>query len=124
LKEDLTVTESLRFLAHLHGRAHDAPSLDAALARVGMASRRDAPVRTLSQGQRRRAALARLALERTAGLWILDEPYDALDADGIACVNGLLHEHLGRRGSVLLTSHLPPGGEAPDMTEFDLDQFA
>jgi len=124
LKEDLTVTESLRFLAHLHGRAHDAASLEAALARVGMASRRDAPVRTLSQGQRRRAALARLALERSAGLWILDEPYDALDVDGIACVDGLLHEHLARRGSVLLTSHLPPGAGAPKMTEFDLDRFA
>lgn len=124
LKEDLTVTESLRFLAHLHGRAHDAAALDAALARVGMASRRDAPVRTLSQGQRRRAALARLALERTAALWILDEPYDALDVDGMACVNGLLHEHLARRGSVLLTSHLTPGAGAPEMTEFDLDRFA
>ena len=124
LKEDLTVSESLRFLAHLHNRAHDAAALDAALARVGMASRRDAPVRTLSQGQRRRAALARLALERSAGIWILDEPYDALDVDGIACVNGLLHEHLARHGSVLLTSHLPPGADAPEMTEFDLDRFA
>jgi len=124
LKEDLTVTESLRFLAHLHGRAHDGQSLDGALARVGMASRRDAPVRTLSQGQRRRAALARLALERRAALWILDEPYDALDVDGIACVNGLLHEHLARRGSVLLTSHLSPGAAAPEMSEFDLDPFA
>lgn len=124
LKEDLTVKESLRFLAHLHGRAHDEPSIDAALARMGMVSRRDAPVRTLSQGQRRRAALARLALERHAALWILDEPYDALDVDGIACVNDLLHEHLARRGSVLLTSHLSPGAGAPEMFEFDLDPFA
>jgi heme exporter protein A len=124
LKEDLTVTESLRFLAHLHGRAHDAGSLAAALARVGMASRRDAPVRTLSQGQRRRAALARLALEREATLWILDEPYDALDVDGTACVTELLHEHLARRGAVLLTSHQHPGAAAPDMAEFELDLFA
>jgi heme exporter protein A len=124
LKEDLTVLESLQFLARLHGRAHDRTSLGAALERVGMASRRDAPVRTLSQGQRRRAALARLALERNAALWILDEPYDALDVDGIAAVNGLLHEHLARGGSVLLTSHLPPGAGAPDMAEFDLDRFA
>jgi heme exporter protein A len=124
LKEDLTVRESLRFLAHLHGRAHDDASIDAALVRVGMASRRDAAVRTLSQGQRRRAALARLALERAAGLWILDEPYDALDVDGIACVDGLLHEQLARGGSVLLTSHLPPGPGAPPMSEFDLDRFA
>jgi heme exporter protein A len=81
-------------------------------------------VRTLSQGQRRRAALARLALERRAALWILDEPYDALDVDGIACVNALLHEHLTRRGSVLLTSHQTPGSGAPEMSEFDLDRFA
>jgi heme exporter protein A len=124
LKEDLTVLESLQFLARLHGRAHDRASLQDALARVGIESRRDAPVRTLSQGQRRRAALARLALERVAALWILDEPYDALDVDGIDCVNRLLHEHLGRGGSVLLTSHLPPGAGAPAMAEFDLDGFA
>lgn len=124
LKEDLTVTESLQFLARLHGRAHDVPSLHGALERVGMASRRDALVRTLSQGQRRRAALARLALERSAALWILDEPYDALDVDGIDAVNRLLHENLARGGSVLLTSHLPPGAGAPDMAEFDLDRFA
>ena len=124
LKEDLTVLESLLFLARLHGRAHDRASLRAALERVGMESRRDAPVRTLSQGQRRRAALARLALERRAALWILDEPYDALDVDGIEVVNRMLHEHLARGGSVLLTSHLPPGAGAPDMAEFDLDAFA
>lgn len=124
LKEDLTVTESLRFLAHLHGRPHDAQSLEAALARVGMASRRDAPVRTLSQGQRRRAALARLALERQAALWILDEPYDALDSDGLQVINELLHAHLARGGSVLLTSHQHPGAAAPAVTEFDLDRFA
>jgi len=124
LKDDLTVTESLRFLAQLHEREHGAAALQAALARLGMASRRDAPVRTLSQGQRRRAALARLALERQPGVWILDEPYDALDAEGIGCVNGLLHEHLARRGSVLLTSHLHPGASAPELTEFDLDPFA
>jgi heme exporter protein A len=124
LKEDLTVLESLQFLARLHGRAHDRASLTAALERVGMGSRRDALVRTLSQGQRRRAALARLALERQPALWILDEPYDALDVDGIDVVNRLLHEHLARGGSVLLTSHLPPGAGAPDMAEFDLDAFA
>lgn len=124
LKDDLTVFESLQFLARLHGRAHDRAPLLAALERVGMESRRDAPVRTLSQGQRRRAALARLALERAPALWILDEPYDALDVDGIDVVNRMLHEHLARGGSVLLTSHLPPGAGAPDMAEFDLDTFA
>jgi heme exporter protein A len=124
LKDDLTVTEALTFLARLHDRPHDAASVRAALVRVGMASRRDAVVRTLSQGQRRRAALARLALERDSSIWILDEPYDALDADGVRTVNALLKEHLTRGGSVLLTSHLHPGDGAPPMVEFDLDPFA
>ncbi len=124
MKDDLNVTESLRFLARLHGRDDDIAALDQALERVGMGSRRDALVRTLSQGQRRRATLARLALERRASLWILDEPYDALDSDGIDSVNALLNEHLARGGSVLLTSHQAAGAGAPPMTTFDLDAFA
>lgn len=124
LKDDLTVTESLTFLAQLHERPGDASSIRAALERVGMGSRRDAVVRTLSQGQRRRAALARLALESEPAIWILDEPYDALDVDGVQVVNELLREHLARGGSVLLTSHLNPGDAAPVMVEFDLDPFA
>ena len=124
LKDDLSVTESLRFLAQLHGRNDSISALHAALDRVGMASRRDALVRTLSQGQRRRATLARLALEREASIWILDEPYDALDSDGIDSVNTLLNEHLARGGSVLLTSHQAAGASAPPLTVFDLDTFA
>jgi len=124
LKEDLSVTESLTFLARMHGRPSDAPAIRAALERIGMGSRRDALVRTLSQGQRRRATLARLALEQRTSIWILDEPYDALDSDGVQAVNELLHEHLRRGGSVLLTSHLSPGDAAPTLAEFDLDPFA
>ena len=124
LKDDLSVTESLRFLALLHGRDASTAALHAALDRVGMGSRRDALVRTLSQGQRRRATLARLALEREVSIWILDEPYDALDSDGIEAVNSLLNEHLARGGSVLLTSHQAAGDSAPPMSTFDLDAFA
>ena len=124
LKDDLSVTEALQFLARMHGRDSSTAALHAALDRVGMAGRRGAMVRTLSPGQRRRAALARLALERTASVWILDEPYDALDTEGIACVNGLLAEHLARGGSSILTSHQHPGAGAPPMVEFDLDTLA
>jgi len=123
LKDDLTVTEALRFLARLHGRADDSVTLGDALQRMGMAARCDAFVRTLSQGQRRRAALARLALEREPSLWLLDEPYDALDVDGVQAVNDLLHQHLARGGTVLLTSHQAPGHSAPPMAVFDLDPF-
>jgi heme exporter protein A len=106
LKEDLSAIESLRFLRRLDGGLAGPDDLDAALARVGMASRRDAPVRTLSQGQRRRVALARLALPETAPVWLLDEPFDALDAGGVEMLDALLAEHAGHGGGVVLTSHL------------------
>jgi heme exporter protein A len=107
LKEELTVAESLRFLVELAGGAPTDPALAAALARFGLAGRRDAPVRTLSQGQRRRVALARLALPGAAPTWLLDEPFDALDADGVEILNALLVEHTRNGGAVVLTSHLP-----------------
>lgn len=113
LKDDLTVFESLQFLARLHGRAAAASDVDGALQRLGMHHRRNAFVRTLSQGQRRRVALARLALETAPTLWVLDEPYDALDASGIDVVDDMLIGHLARGGGVLLTSHLPLGPKAP-----------
>lgn len=107
LKEDLTVAESLRFLLALAGEAAGRDKLDSALARFGLASRRQAPVRTLSQGQRRRVALARLAAQTTPSTWLLDEPFDALDASGIETLNALLAEHARRGGSIVLTSHVP-----------------
>jgi heme exporter protein A len=91
----------------LHGRDATPAALHNALLRLGMTQRQQAQVRTLSQGQRRRVALARLALEMAPGLWVLDEPFDALDVEGIGVVNGLLEQHLARGGSVILTSHQP-----------------
>jgi len=105
LKDDLTALESLAFLARIRGRAADAGALRAALARLGLAGRERMPVRSLSQGLRRRVALARLALEDGPGLWVLDEPFDALDVAGTAELHHLLDAHRTRGGSVLLTSH-------------------
>lgn len=124
LKDDLTAFESLQFLAALHGRDAAPAKVSSALARLRMTSRERAPIRTLSQGQRRRVALARLALEDAAGLWVLDEPYDALDVDGIQIVNDLLEQHVARGGSVVLTSHqaLSLTGVTPRL--FDLDRAA
>jgi heme exporter protein A len=92
MKGDLRAHEALRFVARLHGDADDDPAIDSALEQVALHTHRNALVRTLSQGQRRRLALARLALALRAapatdarpdrGTWLLDEPYDALDADG------------------------------------------
>jgi heme exporter protein A len=107
LKDDLSVFESLQFLARLHGRDASATQMLDALRRLSLHSRRDAPVRTLSQGQRRRVALARLLIEPSPALWVLDEPYDALDAEGSAILDEVLCAHAVRGGSVVLTSHLP-----------------
>lgn len=105
LKEDLSVTEALAFLLRIHGGRLDALALTGALGQWGLLAEQHALVRTLSQGQRRRVALARLAVERRASLWVLDEPFDALDADGVDCLNDLLATHLQRGGSVLITGH-------------------
>ena len=106
MKDDLSPLENLAFLARLHGDDPGAVACVEALRRFGLASRRDAPVRTLSQGQRRRVALARLALAAEGSLWLLDEPYDALDAEGCSTLDGLLSAHARSGGAVVLTSHL------------------
>jgi heme exporter protein A len=121
MKDDLTVCESVQFMAGLHGCDASRKAGVEALRRLGMHHRRNAPVRTLSQGQRRRAALARLALERQPSLWVLDEPFDALDATGIGIVNSLLGAHLERGGSIFLTSHLALNGTGPEAMEMELD---
>lgn len=122
LKEDLSVRESLGFLLRIHGEEPATASLDAALDRVGLLSRRDAPVRTLSQGQRRRVALARLAAAfHRPGVWLLDEPYDALDVDGATTLDAMLALHARCGGITVLTSHLPLSLTDPRPTVVELD---
>jgi heme exporter protein A len=121
LKEDLSVAESLRFFAQLQGRAAAAADIGAALGRVGIAALAARPVRTLSQGQRRRVALARLALPQPRSVWLLDEPFDALDDDGVQRLNELLAGQARAGGSALLTSHQALGLQNPQPTTLDLD---
>ncbi len=121
LKEDLTVAESLRFLAQVQGRLPTSADIAAALGRLGIAALAGRPVRTLSQGQRRRVALARLALPQPRSVWLLDEPYDALDDDGVQRLNTLLQDHARTGGSALLTSHQNPGLHDPELRTLNLD---
>lgn len=123
LKDDLSVLEALQFLARLHGHAGDEAACGEALQRVGLFSRRRAAVRTLSQGQRRRVALARLQLDAAAPVWILDEPYDALDAEGTAMLDAALSAHAARGGAAVLTSHIDLTLREPAPVVLQLDAY-
>jgi heme exporter protein A len=70
------------------------------------------PVRRLSQGQRRRAALARLLLASDVPLWLLDEPFTALDADAARFTGELIAQHAARGGAAAFTTHQPSGIDA------------
>lgn len=104
LKEDLTPLENLRADTAIAGRALSLADAKAALAQLGLKGREHLPVRVLSQGQKRRTALARL-LVSSAPLWILDEPFVALDAAAQTVLSDVINGHLNRQGMVLFTSH-------------------
>jgi heme exporter protein A len=104
LKEDLTPLENLRADAAVAGRPLKPEDALKALAQLGLRGREHLPVRVLSQGQKRRTALARL-LVSSAKLWILDEPFVALDAAAQNALTQIINGHLAHQGMVLLTSH-------------------
>jgi heme exporter protein A len=103
LKADLSALQNLEFLCGLHGRRR-AQSPAAAMAIAGLAGFEDAPLRTLSAGQKKRLGLARLWLS-PAPLWLLDEPYANLDLEGINLVNRMVQAHLRSGGAALITTH-------------------
>jgi len=103
LKSDLSARENLKFLSGLR-QFLTGDEIDAALERVGILSRGDLPSRSLSAGQKRRLALARLLLANAA-LWILDEPVTNLDTAGIALVEELIHQHVAAGGLAIAAAH-------------------
>jgi heme exporter protein A len=120
LKEDLNAVENLRIACVLAGLVADERRIGAALERLGLSGRENLPCRVLSQGQRRRVALARLALGEQAPLWVLDEPFTALDAAAVESVRELIGGHVSRGGGVLYTTHHEAGIEAPISRRIDL----
>ena len=105
VKDELSVIENLRFAARLAGLEADERAMAGALNEFSIDSLSRIQCRILSQGQKRRVALARLRLSRARPLWVLDEPFVALDAAGIGIVHKLIEEHSAGGGLVILTTH-------------------
>jgi heme exporter protein A len=121
LKDDLTALENLQVAAALAGMSAEAGRMLAALDRFGVAHCAELPAKVLSQGQRRRVALSRLALSAAVPLWILDEPFSALDAGAVVELERLLGAHLASGGMVVLTTHQEVQVVAHAVLRVDLD---
>jgi len=104
LKDELSAEENLRAWIALDDRSPVDDAVGEALDAVALARQRRLPIRVLSQGQRRRIALARLRLVRRP-LWVLDEPLTALDAEGVDALGALLDAHLAGGGVCIAASH-------------------
>ena len=99
LDEHMPLGRALAFWARLDG-----PAPEGAFERLGIADLLDVPVRYLSTGQRKRAALARLLAQDTP-IWLLDEPLNGLDSDAAALAARLVEEHRESGGIALIASH-------------------
>lgn len=104
LKDELTAAENLRSLADLAGAQPSDDEVASALGAADLTLSRDLPARVLSQGQRRRIGLARLAL-LPRPLWLLDEPATALDTAGLALLADLIVKRLRAGGAVVAATH-------------------
>ena len=104
LKEELSALENLQMYAALDDVQLSLDTALAALWRFGLRGRENLPVHYLSAGQKRRVLMARMLI-RQACLWILDEPFNALDSNAVAELESLIAEHLAAGGIVVLTSH-------------------
>jgi heme exporter protein A len=118
LQESMTVKENLTFTTALTGFAPSTEQIQDVLSRFGVRGRDQQLVRHLSQGQKRRVALSRLALS-PARLWVLDEPFVAMDEAGVRMLADLIASHLHDGGLAVVTSHqqVPIGASPAQLLE-------
>ncbi|WP_426416780.1 cytochrome c biogenesis heme-transporting ATPase CcmA [Aestuariirhabdus sp. LZHN29] len=118
VKAQLTPQENLAWYCGLHVTVGD-DEVNDALEKVGLYGYEDVPCHSLSAGQQRRVALARLHLARQP-LWILDEPFTAIDKSGVAALEQLLVNHAERGGAIILTTHHDLAMIYPDLRRISL----
>lgn len=122
VKDDLTAVENLMTSTAVGGLEIEEADAREALERIGLAGREDLPVRVLSQGQRRRVVLARLMLTVRTPLWILDEPFNALDRRAVDQLRQTAEGHLQRGGLLVFTTHQEVPMRAGAIQRIDLDE--
>lgn len=122
IKDELTPVENLMAAAGVFGARVTRAEAERALEAVGLTAVQDLPCHALSQGQRKRAALARLELKEQGALWVLDEPFSALDRPAVDALSQTLERHLARGGMLVYTTHQDVGLEAARAQELDLDR--
>jgi heme exporter protein A len=105
LNPSLSAIENLRFWCELNQIEFHIDNIYKVLEKVGLVGLEALPVGNLSAGQQRRVSLTRIWLKSTSCLWVLDEPFTALDVDGIELLKNKIVEHLTNHGSVVMTSH-------------------
>jgi heme exporter protein A len=123
IKADLTGFENLRISNTLRGETPSDDQIYDALEQIGLGGREDLPTQVLSQGQKRRVALARLLLS-DAALWVLDEPFVALDVDAVAQLAKLIEAHLQKGGMAVYTTHQEVEMRAGACLEVNLDSVS
>ncbi len=118
LNESLSPLENLRWYMGLREKNTSPEALSTAIRRVGLESYKDAPCRTLSAGQVRRASLARLCISDSP-LWLLDEPMTSLDDDAAALLRTLIVEHRSMGGGSICATHVELGFPETRVLELD-----
>lgn len=119
VKDELSALENLRVSNALNGIEISKDRGRAALGRMGLKGRESLPARLLSEGQRRRVALARLVVCNTT-LWLLDEVLTSLDKTAIALVRSLIEEHVTSGGMAIVATHQELELSAPSIQRLEL----
>jgi heme exporter protein A len=120
IKGDMSAWENLRMSCQMTGLDVSDNRIVDALVQMGLGGREELPTKVLSQGQKRRVALARLLISETP-LWVLDEPFTALDVGAVDLLKGLIGKHLQAGGMVILTTHQEVDLVVGAMKELNLD---
>ena len=116
-RDELSVATQLALALALYGAAHDAARVAGLLARTGLAAHASEPVGRLSQGQQRRLLLA-VMIACGCPLWLIDEPFNALDQQAIALFSDALDAHLRGGGAAVIATHRPLRQVLPELAGF------